>query len=201
MNLFISKLISSVLQIILFAAIPMLWWFVSARKTQSFARWIGLTRIEGGRSTLAAMLLVTVAFLLTGTFTLYTLRGIETAASEFEGLGVRALPAVVIYAAFNTAFPEELLFRGFLLKRMKQKLGLGLANFIQSLLFGLLHGAMFFSMAGVWKTILIILLTGTVAWLMGIINERCAGGSIVPGWIIHTVSNLFSGICSAFSLI
>lgn len=201
MNLFISKVVSSILQIILFAAVPVLWWYVRARKEQSFAHWIGLTRIEGGRKTLAATLLVTIAFLLTGTFTLYMLRGIETAASEFEGLGVRALPAVVIYAAFNTAFPEELLFRGFLLKRMKQKFGLGLANFIQSLLFGLLHGAMFFSVAGVWKTILIILLTGTVAWLMGIINERCAGGSIIPGWIIHTVSNLFSGICSAFSLI
>ena len=46
------------------------------------------------------------------------IKGIETATSEFTGLGIMAIPAIVVYAAFNTAFPEELLFRGFLLKRL-----------------------------------------------------------------------------------
>lgn len=201
MNLFINKVISSILQIILFAIIPFIWWCITARKQQSFTKWIGLKKIEGGRKTVIATILVSVAFLASGVLTLYVVRGMETATSEFTGLGAAALPAIVVYAAFNTAFPEELLFRGFLLKRLSNKFGFHVANFIQAFLFGLLHGVMFFTLAGAVKAVLIIAFTGTIAWFMGYVNEKCANGSIIPSWIIHTVSNLFSGICAAFLII
>ena len=201
MNLFINKIISSVLQIILFAIIPFIWWCITARKQQSFTKWIGLKKIEGGKKTVIATILVSAAFLASGALTLYVVRGMETATSEFTGLGAVALPAIVVYAAFNTAFPEELLFRGFLLKRMSNKFGFNVANFIQAFLFGLLHGVMFFTLAGAAKAVLIIAFTGAIAWFMGYVNEKCANGSIIPSWIIHTVSNLFSGICAAFLII
>lgn len=201
MNLFINKVISSILQIILFAIIPFVWWCITARKQQSFPKWIGLKKIEGGKKTVIAIILVSVAFLASGVLTLYVVRGMETATSEFTGLGAAALPAIAVYAAFNTAFPEELLFRGFLLKRLSNKFGFHVANFIQAFLFGLLHGVMFFSLAGAVKAVLIIAFTGAIAWFMGYVNEKCANGSIIPSWIIHTVSNLFSGICAAFLII
>lgn len=201
MNLFINKIVSSILQIILFAIIPFIWWLVTARKQQKFSQWIGLKKIEGGKKTLVAIIIVAVAFLLSGALTLYAIRDVETAASEFAGLGIKAIPAIVVYATFNTAFPEELLFRGFLLKRMEKKFRFSIANLTQALLFGLLHGVMFFSLVGVIKAILIIVFTGAVAWFMGYINEKNSNGSIIPSWIIHTISNLFSGICAAFSII
>lgn len=200
MNLFVSKVMSSVLQIILFMIVPFIWWLVTARKKQKFMEWIGLKKIEGGTKTLMATLLVAVAFLFAGVLTLYAIGNVKTATSEFAGLGGVAIPAIIIYAAFNTAFPEELLFRGFLLKRLENKLGFNIANAIQALLFSLLHGAMFFSLVGVIKAILIIAFTGVIAWFMGYINEKYSNGSIIPSWIIHTISNLFSGICSAFML-
>lgn len=200
MNLFVSKVMSSVLQIILFMIVPFIWWLVTARKKQKFMEWIGLKKIEGGTKTLMATLLVAVAFLFAGVLTLYAIGNVKTATSEFAGLGGVAIPAIIIYAAFNTAFPEELLFRGFLLKRLENKLGFNIANAIQALLFGLLHGAMYFSLVGVIKAILIIAFTGVIAWFMGYINEKYSNGSIIPSWIIHTISNLFSGICSAFML-
>lgn len=200
MNLFVSKVMSSVLQIILFMIVPFIWWLVTARKKQKFMEWIGLKKIEGGTKTLMATLLVAVAFLFAGVLTLYAIGNVKIATSEFAGLGGVAIPAIIIYAAFNTAFPEELLFRGFLLKRLENKLGFNIANAIQALLFGLLHGAMFFSPVGVIKAILIIAFTGVIAWFMGYINEKYSNGSIIPSWIIHTISNLFSGICSAFML-
>ncbi|MBE6753730.1 MAG: CPBP family intramembrane metalloprotease [Ruminococcaceae bacterium] len=201
MNLFLSKIASSILQIILFATVPFIWWLATARKKQTFAEWIGLKRITGGRKTLTAIIIAIIAFLLSGAFTLYAIKDIETAASEFTGLGAAAIPAIVIYAALNTAFPEELLFRGFILKRLANKFGFVTANIIQALLFGLLHGVLFFSLAGTLKKVLIILFTGVIAWFMGYINEKCSNGSIIPSWIIHTVSNLFSGICAAFLII
>jgi hypothetical protein len=35
---------------------------------------------------------------------------------------------------------------------------------------------------------------------MGYVNEKKAGGSIIPGWCIHAIANIFSGACAAFSL-
>lgn len=201
MNLFINKTVSSILQIILFAIIPFIWWFATARKQQKFSQWIGLKKVDGGKKTIVAIIVLSVAFLISGALTLYALRDIDTATSGFEGLGVSAIPAIVVYATFNTAFPEELLFRGFLLKRLANKFGFNIANLTQALLFGLLHGVMFFSLVGVIKAILIIVFTSVIAWFMGYVNEKRSNGSIVPSWIIHTISNLFSGICAAFLII
>jgi hypothetical protein len=60
---------------------------------------------------------------LLAAFILYTVKDIETATSDFAGLGVVAIPAIFVYAVFNTSFPEELLFRGFLLKRLSFLMG------------------------------------------------------------------------------
>lgn len=201
MNLFVNKIVNSIVQIILFGIIPFVWWFITARKKQKFTEWIGLKKIEGGKKIITSMIVLSIAFLIVGALTLYEVRGVEMATSEFTGLGVVAIPSIVIYATLNTAFPEELIFRGFILKRLENKFGFNVANFIQSVLFGLLHGAMFFNLVGIVKTVLIILFTSVVAWFMGYINEKCSNGSIIPSWIIHTISNLFSGICAAFSII
>lgn len=199
--LFVNKLISSIVQIILFALIPFIWWLVSARKRQPFPQWLGLKKCVANKDVVLWTAGISLAFIILGAFILYVVKGVETAASEFTGMGVRAIPAVLVHAVLNTGFSEELLFRGFLLKRLTSKLGFTAANTIQALLFGLLHGVMFFSMVGALKAILIIAFTGTLAWFMGYINEKKANGSIIPSWIIHSISNIFSGLCSAFQII
>ncbi len=202
MELFTQKLLSSIVQIILFALIPFVWWIVTARKKSGFFQWIGLKRIASPKENKTALWIAgtTVVFLAVSVFILYTVRNIETATSEFSGLGVKALPAILVYAVLNTSFPEELLFRGFLLKRLSHQFGFPIGNAIQSLLFGLLHGAMFLALTGIPQAILIIVFTGGIAWCMGYVNERKADGSILPSWCIHAVANIFSGICSAFLL-
>lgn len=35
----------------------------------------------------------------------------------------------------------------------------------------------------------------------GVYQWEKANGSIIPSWIIHTISSLFSGICTVFSII
>lgn len=75
---------------------------------------------------------------------LYILKDVDMATSDFTCLGIQALPAIIVYAVFNTAFSEELLFRDFLLKRLNNHFGFVTANIIQAALFGLLHGIMFF---------------------------------------------------------
>ncbi len=198
MTLAINKIINSLLEIILFSLLPFLFWYFSARKQERFTDWIGLKKIKGAKKAALAIIIVTTFYLLISLILLNSLKNIENATSEFQGLGFAALPAIFIYAVFNTSFPEEVLFRGFILKRLANKLGFTKANFIQGILFGLLHGVMFFPLVGNLKSILIILLTSLAAFAMGYVNEEISGGSIIPSWIIHAISNLIAGLYAAF---
>lgn len=202
MNLFLKKIINSIMQIILFSLIPLIWWFITARKDITFSKWIGLkTASDGKKNKLAIWTIgVSAAFIFISVIILYLIRNVETATSVFWGLGIKAVPPIIVYAVFNTSLPEEILFRGFLLKRLSHQFGFTIGNIIQSVLFGLLHGVMFFSLTGTVQTILILLFTGGIGWCMGFINEKKANGSIIPSWCIHAISNIFSGVCSAFML-
>lgn len=202
MDLFIQKILNSIIEILLFALIPFVWWCITARKKVGFFQWIGLKRISSSKENKTALWIAgtAVVFMAVSVFILYTVKGVETATSEFSGLGINALPAILVYAVLNTSFPEELLFRGFLLKRLSNKFGFSIGNAVQSVLFGLLHGVMFFTLTGIPQALLIIVFTGGIAWCMGYVNEQKADGSILPSWSIHAISNIFSGVCSAFLL-
>lgn len=200
--LLINQLISAAIQIFLFALIPVIWWCVTARKQQSFAQWIGLKKFTLRKRQIWIWTIgIALIYIGLAGYLIYLLKGTKTATSQFAGLGISAVPAILIYAIFNTAFAEELLFRGFLLKRLSSKFGFALANVIQAALFGLLHGLMFFSLVNAAKAVLITAATAIIAWTMGYINEKQANGSIIPSWIIHSISNLLAGICAAFLII
>lgn len=199
----VSKIISSIIEIILISFLPFIWWLISAKKKESFFNWIGFKKIDNKnkKSTLINTIVISLVFMTVSILTLYLIKDIETATSEFKGLGISALLPALIYAIFNTSLPEEIFFRGFLLKRLSNKFGFRIANVIQSIIFGLLHGIMFFSLVGVVKAIIIILFTGIVAYAMGYVNEKKSNGSILPSWFIHALSNIFASIIAMFSII
>lgn len=201
MGLFISKLFSSVLEIIVFAFVPFVWWLITARKKESFTKWIGLKGIDKKEcgKVVKWSLLTSLCFAGLSIFMLNVVKGVEgLATSDFTGLGLKALPTIIIYAVFNTAFPEEILFRGFLLKRLSNKFGFGVANFIQCVVFGMIHGLMFVKYTGFVTGVSITVFTMAIACCMGYINEKKAAGSLLPSWGIHAAANIFSGLFSAF---
>lgn len=200
MAAFVSELFSSIIQIVLFALIPFLWWLTAARRKVSFPGWIGLSwdRNKKHDQILVWIVCTIIGFWFVGEFSLYALKDIKTAVSAFSEGGFATIPAILVYAVFHTSLSEEILFRGFLLKRIADRFGFLIGNTVQALLFGLLHGIMFVSEAGYVKAILLIAFTGAIAWTMGYINEKKAGGSIYPSWIIHGITNILSGIFAAF---
>ena len=142
----VSKIISSIIEIILISSLP------SAKKKENFFSWIGLKKIENTKTTLINTIIISLVFMTVSILTLYLIKDIETATYEFKGLGISALLPALIYAIFNTSLPEEIFFRGFLLKRLSNKFGFRVANVIQSIIFGLLHGIMFFSLV-TWNNV------------------------------------------------
>ena len=125
----------------------------------------------------------------------------QTATADFSGKGIGALPAILAYAILGTALPEEIFFRGFLLKRMQGKLGFLGANLVQSLLFGLIHALMFIQLTGYLKAFAILVFISLIAYVFGAINEIKASGSILPSVFIHALANTVVGLLFAFSLI
>ena len=201
--LIINIIISSIIQIILFSIIPYLWWFITKRKKIKFLEWIGIKKpkISDKRKFITLFLVTTILFLMLSISMLIMVKDLEIATSEFTGLGFKALLPAIIYAFIQTAFTEELFFRGFLTKVLINGFGFKLGNFIQSLTFGLLHLVMFYGVAGFYKSFIIFLFTGVIAWFMGYINEKLADSSIYPSWLMHGVSNMFSSIISMFNII
>ncbi len=199
----VNKIISSIVEIVLMSLVPFIWWLVTSRKKEKFLKWIGIKGIENENKkvTWISTLVISLLFIPVSIYTLYIIKDIETATSEFKGLGISALLPALIYAVFNTSLPEEIFFRGFLLKRLSNKVGYRIANIVQSMIFGLLHGIMFFSLVGIFKAIIIIVCTGAVAFAMGYVNEKKANGSILPSWFIHALSNIFASVIAMFSVI
>jgi len=201
MELFFNVLISAIIQVLLFSLLPFIWWLITARKKEKYLKWIGIKKIENKKQVIIYSAITFVIFIILSIFILYSVKGIETATSKFYGLGFSAFIPVIIYSFIQTAGAEEILFRGFLLKRISNKFGFIAGNIIQSVMFGIMHGIAFFSVVSPIKAIIIILFTGIIGYIMGYINEKKANGSIIPSWTIHGLSNLFSSIVALYSLI
>ena len=205
MKLFIDQLLSNAATILVMLLLPLIWWFITARKKQNFFSWIGLKRIQAEKKTTllpwffgAAATFGLISFLLP-----WITKGTEAAlaTARFSGLGWSALPAVAVYAVLSTAFWEECFFRGFLLKRLVHRFGFPVGNTAQAAVFGLMHGVMFFVSVGALRALLVTLLIGLIGWGLGYLNEKQAGGSIFPSWAIHTLSNMIAGMYAAFAVL
>lgn len=200
MSIFVNELIGACVQVVLFALVPFIWWLITARK-KNFFEWIGLKKIKHEGSVRNTVLIVLGAVAVYGGLTVLSLgllpEGVTTAGSDFAGMGAVAIPAVLAYGFIRTGFAEELLFRGFLLKRFGNKFGFAAGNTIQAILFGLLHGVPFGMATGnVGVTVLLTLLPGAFGWFQGYLNEKRCKGSIIPSWLLHGTINTIVAILS-----
>ena len=187
MALFMSKLVNGILELIIVSFIPFMTWLIWRRKKVGFFDWIGLKKVQTKNISqlLQIILGMALVFLLFSVVLFSWFDPSKTASADFSGKGIGALPAILAYAILGTALPEEIFFRGFLLKRLQGKLGFLGANLIQSLLFGLIHALMFIQLIGFLKAVMIFAFISLIAYVFGAINEKKAGGSILPSVFIH----------------
>jgi membrane protease YdiL (CAAX protease family) len=199
-HLILDELQRAVFQILLLTIIPFVWWVVWRIGTKeskiAYLKWIGLRKPiirDTGKFIFFVMLALVVAVLMSIVLDPVLPDDIQLANARFGGQGAKAIVPAIIFSFFATALPEEILFRGFLSKRLTKKVGFSIGNTIQAFIFGLLHGATMFAVFGVAIPLLVIAFTGLLGWLMGYINEK-SDGSIIPSWCIHGISNLYASI-------
>ncbi|MFE3573595.1 CPBP family intramembrane glutamic endopeptidase [Lysinibacillus sp. NPDC059133] len=200
----LESAINAIIQVILFSVIPFIWWFFSARKEQSFLTWLGLQKpvVENkGDYFLWFLFIIILLFVPLTTISYFYLDSSTLATNRFTGLGFSALIPALFHSIVQTGLSEELLFRGFLLKRFMHKFGFQMGNIMQSLLFGILHGLLMFSFIPFGVVVLVVIATAFVGYLMGWINERKSNGSIITSWGIHSIVNLIAAFMAMFNML
>lgn len=200
-NKMMNSLISAILQVILFSVIPFIWWLCTARKEQPFFIWLGLQKpIVQHKGRYAMFFVLSIVVLVAPSFVLifFSIDRTLLAANQFAGLGAAAVIPALFYAIIQTGLSEELLFRGFLLKRLMKIFDFQVANLLQSIVFGCVHGAMLWSVLPLHVILLVVLTTALAGYVMGWVNERIAGGSIVTSWSIHSIVNFIAACLYMF---
>lgn len=197
-----TTVISSFVQLALALVFPVAWWAVATRRRVEFATWIGLVvpewKARRQRLVLALMVWAVVAAL---SVVLLSSAAGGTASSRFVGSGIYGAIAVLFYAFIQTGLSEEILFRGFLGKKLSEKFGFGVGNTVQAVVFGLVHVILLSSAFTLVPLIGVGALTAVSGWIMGWVNEEAAGGSILPSWMMHSLANLLVGWGAVFGFL
>lgn len=196
----INEIISAIAQILVFTLIPCIVYLIKKKTTKGFWAYIGLKK----STPKANMLAVATSLLFAGSLLLLAVFSTEfrelvhaptSVTGKFKAMGfsTSAVIILLIMAVFKTALAEEILFRGFIAKRLISVAGYQKGNIIQAVLFGIIHTAIF---ALVTKNILflvIIFIVPTIGSYVSVyLNEKVANGSIIPGWISHALGNILS---------
>ena len=211
LELTISSVKTAVANTIVFAFIPLTWWFIKHRKEVSFFEWIGLYKPQlKSKIWVLALFAVLYYFFYNFDFTKLvnpeTLKEIENsssvAANTFAGIGTMAILPALIENFVANGLAEEILYRGFLCKRFCEKLGTSKGIILQAVLFGLMHNIIYIIAGlnvGLWYHTLTFIFTGTGALLLGYLNEKIFNGSIVPSILLHGTGNFISSMLVAFA--
>lgn len=200
----LTNLVSSIIQVIIFSIIPFIWWLVSNRNKSSFLEWIGIKKItiQNKKKYVITFGFILIFFIFSSLLIIpFFINSSDMATSQFINQGIVALIPALIYAFIQTGLSEEILFRGFLAKRLINKFGFSVGNIVQSVLFGALHVLLFISLTNWLGTIIIFIITGFTGWLMGMINEKQSGGSIISSWLIHGCANTLASIIAMFNIV
>lgn len=191
MIMLINETISSILQVLLFTAIPFFTWLFTARKRESFFSWIGLKKFNSSKIAvlkfaIVALIVCEIMGVLVYKFVLDT----EWNKGASAGTGIVGIPTAILYSYIHTGLSEEILFRGFIQKRLQSKLDFKIATAIQTILFGFAHIVPILNKINFVEGLALVIAPMLPGVLFAYINEKKAEGSIFPSWILHGTMNI-----------
>ena len=182
----------------LFSVIPLLWHLDKERTIKGFVHSLGIYRPHSAASgsilTVTSVYLLTLAATITVVLSGFSDRGLG-AHGGTHGLttGTTILLYIVMFG-LKTGIAEEIFFRGFIAKKLIDRLGYSKGNLLQALVFGMPHS---FLVSGPFSAIDLVV-RGINAILLGYtfgyIMDKRSGGNIVPAMIAHTSANIVSSI-------
>lgn len=188
---------STIMQVIVFSIIPFICWIIKYKKEISFFKWIGLYKPTKLVSTKKIIIFITIYF--ASWIINYTIS--KNISSNFQGMGVIAIIPSFIVCFIQNGLCEEILFRGFIGKRLISIFGKNKGILIQAILFGFMHIGMA-SLLGLHISISLIVnyfIIPTIGgWMLGYVDEKIYNGSIIPSILLHGLLNFGRDMICAF---
>jgi membrane protease YdiL (CAAX protease family) len=189
----VDAAVSALLQVALLAGVPFLGYSIyhqwrHRRRLPEIAGRAGLRRCPGRYLALsAALALATVLVIVAWGPPLEPLTRPGSPLRPFVGLGLTA-PAVaraVLYGAVQTAFAEEVVFRGLIAGSLARRLSAPAANVVQALIFFVPHLFILAVAPEVWGLLPVVFAGALVyGWV------RIKSGSILGPWLMHAAGNV-----------
>lgn len=180
------------LQLVVFTAIPFLYWLFKRRKQTGFFSYVGLIRPRK-TAPLANILLFAASYMIVYGlvhFVPFIAALTQPSASAYTTLSVGTLVIGLLTCFVQQALAEEVLFRGFIGKRFIARAGFAWGNLLQAMVFGAVHVLLSISSERNMVSYLLIFASITAGgWLLGYVNEKLFGGSILPSVLLHGTGN------------
>lgn len=191
---------SIILQVTVFCFIPFVYWLLHAKKQSSFSKYVGIYAPQKNVSVKKITIFAGFYFVIYWIVHFTAISEItQPSAGNFKGLGwVAVIPAFLV-SFIQQAMAEEILFRGFIMKRLISRVGLTVGNIIQAAIFGSIH--VLFSISDskqLLAYVIIFISTAAGGWLLGYLSEKLFNGSIIPGILVHGTGNFIMVLSVAF---
>ena len=110
--MFLNQLWNAVFQVFLFSIIPLVWWLITARKKENFFKWLGIKKPESKsrKKLIFSTLIIFLICFIVGEFAAWFAGIADSAAvaSAYKGMGLAALPSVLVYSYIQTGLSEEI---------------------------------------------------------------------------------------------
>ena len=204
----VNTFISAFGQAIVFSLIPFIVYLISKKKAKGFFSYIGLKRSNAKANGLALLLMIAIAtpiLLIASADPDFRSALLDPSSVSGRiramGFGLESSIALLLIAVIKTGLSEEILFRGFVAKRLIAVTSFRMGNMIQAIIFGAIHTLLFLNLTdNLLFLVSSFVMPAIGAYIKVYLNEKMAGGSIVPGWIAHASSNLIAYSIIAFVL-
>ncbi len=210
LELILSSIGTIIANIIIFLSIPFLWWLIKYRKSISFFEWVGLIKPKlKAKWWIIIIFVVAYCFFYLFDFTIFmddkSLEMLQTSdsvsANVYTDLGIIAIIPSLLTTFIANGLCEEILFRGFISKRLCNKFGKTVGVIIQGILFGLMHNVIYI-LGGIDVSlqfhIVVFIFTGMGGLLLGLLDEKIYNGSIIPSAFLHGLGNFISNLSVIF---
>lgn len=189
-----NQAINFIVQIILFSVVPLSWYIISRRKCRGFGEYIGIQRVEKNSyiGALGITGLVYIFSVLVIMILKITQGGMVSnpLINIYHKGGIVFIISLILFGV-QTGISEEILFRGFIGKRLIKRYGFLRGNILQSLIFMFPH-IMTFGKASLLECILGMINASIMGFAFGYIMEKKSEGSIIPIIVCHAVVNMTS---------
>ena len=191
MSTFLTELFSSVIQVLLFSLIPFITWIFTARKKESFFSWLGFKKVTSNKKECVKFAIISIIICeIMGVIVYKFILDADWNRSTSAGMGIIGLPSAILNSYIHTALSEEILFRGFIQKRLQSKFSFKVSTIIQSVLFGFAHIVLILDKLTFVEGLALVIFPIIPGILLAYTNEKKADGSIIPGWLMHGTMNI-----------